>query len=233
MTTDHRGLIESLAAWPTGREASGRPPSGWVDDPVLAGFAAPSDAVRACRDDPGGDQVLGALAARQDDPTATLAALAGLAARLVLISARWRGGGLAGPDLADAEADLVTECLAALRAQPALPARLVVRVAWHRVCGRARTARARSARHVPLPDVPDYASAPDDSDPHRRLVVGLAGAVADTTLTCTGAQTVWLASCGWTGAEAAVVLGCSPAAFRARHARALRALVAATRSGVR
>ncbi len=107
-------LIALLAAAPDCHR-SHRPTPLWPNDPELSGFTQLTDAAPAAEADPA---VLSALACRADDELATLAALAAVATRLLPASRRWARCGLAGEGLADAEAQLVVEALAAMRQGP-------------------------------------------------------------------------------------------------------------------
>ena len=218
-------ILTVLAAWPDHPDAVRSVPA-WAGHPILGPFSNAAEAALAARH-PGDDkQVLAALAARRDDPVATLAALGALAPSLQLIAARWERAGLTGADLADAESDLVTECLALLRSDPYRPGPAVVQGAWHRVNGRRRTARARAARQVPFDADSLLLSRHRDRGPLRDLQDLLAEGVADGTVSRLEAQSVWAVATGWTTSEACAVTGCSPPAWRARRCRAIRALAA-------
>jgi hypothetical protein len=224
MTRTGHSLITVLSAWPDHPDA-GRPAPAWTNHQVLGAFATPAQAVLAARGHDG-DRVLAALAARRHDPAATTAALAALAPRLGLISGCWKRSGLSGADLADAESDLVTECLAGLRANPHRTAVMVVQTAWHRVHGRRRTTRARAARLVAIDhDHFRQAGAPDPGPLHQ-LQELLAEGLRDGTVSRLEAQSVWAAATGWTTPEACAAIGCSAPAWRARRSRAIRALAA-------
>jgi hypothetical protein len=227
MTRASCSLITVLTGWPHHPDA-GHPVPAWADHPVLAAFATPAEAALAARGRDG-ERVVAALAARRDDPAATTAALAALAPRLGLISGCWKRAGLSGADLADAESDLVTECLAGLRADPDRPAAVAVQAAWHRVHGRRRTARVQAGRLVPF-DCDHFRRAEDPGPgPLHELQDLLAEAVGEGTVSRLEAQSVWAAATGWTTSEACRATGCSPAAWRARRSRAIRSLAASVR----
>ena len=242
MSCPHRGVIEILAGWPTSPEASRR--TGlWAADPVLAVFATPGDAAVAARQD---KEMFATLAGLRGDPLAATAALSAVAMFLVPVVRRWSRSGLVGDDLADAEADLVVEALAAMRRPPPLDAGIVAQQAWHRVSGRRRTARARTARLAELaPQLASHdASQPVFEDPSAcpgSGQLGLSGgplgvaldALEAGMLSVTAAAVLWAAVAGYSTREAAQMAGCSPAAWRARRSRAFRDFRAVVRDSER
>jgi DNA-directed RNA polymerase specialized sigma24 family protein len=197
----------------------GSPP--WPDDPVLGRFTTAASAAEAA-DDP---DVFAALILRRDDELATRAALAAVATRLLPAYRRWCRCGLYGPDLADAEAQLAVEALAAMRSEPTPSVGFVVARALHRVYGQRRTERVRAARRVPLRSDTDPRTAGPNT--WRRPLAVLGEAIASGVLTAAAAATLWASLCGWSSTEASARAGCSPEAWRARKARAARALAAA------
>ena len=210
-------LIRALTDWTASAQAT-RPVPSWSTDPDLCRCSSPADAATRAGEDP---PVFAALASRTDDRLATSAALAVVADRLGPIVWRWRRAGLSGQDLADAEADLVVEALAAMRADPTRSPAGIAQMAWHRVEARRRTARARAGRQVPLSPTHDRAQPPDQST--RRPLGMIADALASGLLSSAAAAVLW-AECGLPALD---VKCCSPAAWRQRRSRARRALRAA------
>ena len=214
--------VTVLCAWPDSCEARRRSPEAWSADRVLSRFATPAAAAFAVREHTLADIVLAALAARQDDPVATLAALAGLAPQLSSVTARWRRAGMPPEELADAEADLLVETLDALRMLPALRTDLVVRTAWHRTHARRRTDRARAARTAPLHS--DAAATTQLAmHPFAAILGCLCTALSTATLRRHEAAAIWADVCGWSPNEAAQLTGWSPQTWRSRRLRAFNA----------
>ena len=194
----------------------------WPDHPALADFTRAADAVEAARDDPA---VFTALARRPGDDLATRVALAAVAGHLLHAHRRWVRLGLDPDEVADMEAQLVVESLAAMRSAPAPSAGWVAARALQRVYGQRRTERARAARQVRL--TADHPRRDEgDRGWHRPLAV-LSDAIASGVLTVAAAATLWASVCGWSSAEAARLSGCTPEAWRARKSRAARTLTAA------
>lgn len=210
-------LIRGLTDWLATPEAT-RPAPAWSTDPALSGFSSPAEAASRAAADPAAFAV---LAARPGDHMATAAALAVVADQLAPVAARWYRSGLRDDDLADAEADLVTEALTAMRADPSRPAAVVVQIAWHRVEAIRRTARARGGRHEPLSPGHDRVMSP--AEPVLRPLGVIGDAVATGVLTTAVAAVLW-SECGLPVLDRASV---SPAAWRQRRSRARRALRAA------
>ena len=222
MSSRQHSPVAVLCAWPDSCEARRRSPQAWSADRVLSRFATPAAAALAVREHTLADTVLAALAARQDDPVATLAALAGLAQRLSSITARWRCAGMPEEELPDAESNLLVETLDTLRRLPALRADLVVRTAWHRTHARRRTDRARAARTAPLHS--DAAATTQLATHPLAAILGcLCAALSTTTLRRYEAAAIWADVCGWSPNEAAQLTGCSPQTWRARRLRAFDA----------
>ena len=235
MSCPHRGVIEVLAGWPSSPEASRR--TGlWAADPVLAVFATPGDAAVAARQD---KEMFATLAGLRGDPLAATAALSAVAVFLVPVVRRWSRSGLVGDDLADAEADLVVEALAAMRLNTSLDAGRVAQQAWHRVSGRRRTARAHTERLAELaPQLASHdASQPVFEDPSGCAFGGQLGVALDAleagVLSVTAAAVLWASAAGYSTREAARLAGCSPAAWRARRSRAFRDFRVVVRGGGR
>ena len=233
MRRDHHSITARLLDWTDTREARSPLPDSWAADRVLCRFESPAAAALAVRGHPVGDRILAGLATVASggpggDPLADTAALSGLAPRLMPIVARWRRAGIPQVDLADAEADLVAECLFALRSQPHITADALVRRAWHRAHARRRTQRSRSAR---LRALNPGGAEPDGvgSDPVARLVGRLSDALGASAISTIEATAIWAHACGLSTGEASSRAGCSEAAWRARRCRALRA---AARAGV-
>ena len=151
MQGDHRSITVRLLDWVDTREARSPVPDSWLSDRVLSRFESPAAAALAVRVHPAGDRILARLSSLGSshpgcEPLADTAALAGLAPRLMRIVARWQRAGMAGADLADAEGDLLAECLVALRSHPNVTRDAAVRLAWHRAHSLRRTQRSRSSR---------------------------------------------------------------------------------------
>lgn len=210
-------LIRGLTDWLAGREAARAIPA-WSTDPLLSRHHSPAGAAAGAVADPA---VFTALAARDTDPVATLTALAVVAGRLQPIVRRWCRSGVGGEDLADAEADLVSEALAAMRADPSRPPAVIAQMAWHRVEAIRRTQRSRAARQEALGPAHDRLVPP--AHPGVRPLGLIGEALAAGVLTAATAAVVW-AECNpaMTDRE-----GCDPVAWRQRRFRARRALRAA------
>lgn len=210
-------LIRGLTDWLAGPEAT-RPIPTWSSDPLLSRYHSPAGAAARAVDDPA---VFTALASRDTDPVATLTALAVVASRLQPIVRRWCRSGLPGEDLADAEADLVTEALAAMRADPSRPPAVVAQMAWHRVEAIRRTLRSRAGRQEALAPAHDRLVPP--AQPGLRPLGLIGEALAAGVLTAATAAVVW-AECNPPVIERGV---CDPVVWRQRRSRARRALRAA------
>lgn len=219
MRTAHPTLLESLAAWPDSPDGS-RPPCGWAGDPRLGRFLTPAAAAHEAAVDP---VLFAHLAQRAEDATATSVCLSVVAGWLLPVARRWARSGLRGEDLADAEAALVVEALAALRSDPDLPAERIAQRAWHRVHNQRRTVRARAARQVALADQLDGRHVPvAPGDPLHAALVLLSDWLATGILTVSAAALLWATVCGWSAADAAGAAGCPLGAWRSRQARARR-----------
>lgn len=231
MTCNPTPVINRLVEWPDtvgSSRVARRAVAGWADDPVLSAFATPGAAAEAVRfDTPEAAAVLGALAARPRDEWAATAALVGLAVRLLPIVRRWARGGLKGPQLAAAEADLLAaaiEVLAAMHPTPA-PAQ-VVTTAWQRVYGARRTETSRAARREPLP-VALPAPAGNEHSTVEALLAVLTEGVRRRSLPRSQAQALAAWAAGWSTIANAELAFVGVAAIRARRRRGLAALTAA------
>lgn len=211
-------LLDSLSSWPASPPAT-RPVPGWAEDELLADFPTGGAAARAAARDL---QVFTALAHRPDDPLATTAALSVLAGVLAPIAWRWARAGLRGADLADAEADLITEALAAMRLNPDAGPGELAQSAWNVVSGLRITERRRSRRQVPYSPAHDR---PAGSDSLREIITVLAHAMTAKVLSASAAASLWATACGWTAVELYRTTGCPVSTWRNRRARARRTLV--------
>ena len=233
MQGDHHSITARLLDWVDTREARSAVPDSWLADRVVSRFESPAAATLALRVHPAGDRILTGLSSLGSsnpgcEPLADTAALSGLAPRLMRIVARWQRAGIAGADLADAEGDLVAECLFALRCHPNITRDAAVRLAWHRAHSLRRTQRSRSSRLKAAN--PGSADPPGiGSDPVANLIRRLSDALCSSSISRIEATALWAHACGFTIEEAASRAGCTEATWRARHCRALRA---ATRAGV-
>ena len=231
MRSDPPSITGRLLDWVDSPQALSPVPESWAADRVLRRYQFAAAAALAVRVHPAGDRILSSLATVGSgdpggDPLADTTALSGLAPRLMPIVARWRRAGVAGADLADAEADLVAECLFALRGHGNITADAVVRLAWHRTHALRRTQRSRSARMNALN--PGGAEARGvEADPVARLVRRLSDALGAGAISTIEVTAIWAHASGFSIAEAASRAGCSEAAWRARRCRALRAAVRA------
>lgn len=207
-----------LTRWPASTAAAQRV-TEWDGVEALAYFDTAGQAARAAADDP---TIFAALAARADDPAATLAAMAAVAFHLRPVVSRWRSAGLHGAELEDAAGDLIAATLTALRSGHPTDAGAVAARAWQQASGRRRTERERSTHQLPLFD-PDRRAAPD-GDSLRSTLAHLVESVTAGTLTLTLATALWATVCGWPAIDAAARLGISPATWRTRTHRAVRAL---------
>jgi len=213
-------IVDALLSWTTTPDANRPVPEAWSSDPLLSRFPTPAAAATAIRRHPLGDQVLARLASLTGDELATTAALAGLALRLSQIAARWRRSAMPAGDMADAEAELVTECLAVLRQQPDLPADVVVQSAWHRSHSRRRAHRARAQTSQALDT--ELADSRPAADTALTVITNLVDALRGGDLKVEDAAILWATASGTTAAEAAGAAGCTPEAWRKRRSRAIR-----------
>lgn len=205
MTSAPTCLVDRLAAWPSS-PASTRPVRSWIGHPQLGSFGTAGEAAVAARSD---RVVLAALVSRRDEEPSTLAALSVVAAHLGPVVGRWARGGVPAEVLEDMDAGLVLEALSVLDDRPGLGPERVAGLAWQRVSGRRRTERSRAARQVAL------------TERHAPPLVPGAGRLC---LTGSTASVALAALSGWGPAEAAARFATTPAAWRARTARARRAV---------
>lgn len=211
-------LLDSLSAWPASPPAA-RPVPSWTGDEVLADFPTAGSAARAAALDL---KVFTALARRPNDTLATTAALSVLGDTLAPIAWRWARAGLRGADLADAEADLITEALAAMRRHPDAGPGELAQSAWNVVSGLRITERRRSRRQVPYCTAHDGRVGPDSL---REIMTVLAHAMTAKVLSASAAASLWATACGWTAVELSRTTGCPVSTWRNRRARARRSLV--------
>jgi hypothetical protein len=202
--------------------------------PVLAGLGSPAAVAGACRAARGADQdglVSALLAVAAGDEWAQLTILAGLADRLGWVVSGWARGGMPAAVLADAEAELVGACWAAIATfaggpPPGRPGLVLVDRAWETVRTGRRRQRRLEDRLVSLPvEVPAAAAGP------RPALEVLAGVITDAVstgrLSVPAARAVYLTRvAGLPTAEAADLLGCGPGVLRAVRSRAERRLAA-------
>jgi hypothetical protein len=236
-------LISAVSTYvdQTGRRLAGLQSfARWsASDPRLARFASLPELVRACRDSSPEvqDNLLDALVAISvDDPLAALAVVAALSRHLGGIVAAWRRGGASASDLAVLEADLVSECWAAVATLASRVPRgeLVLSKLGLVIVDRARAAvraprlrELRSARRqVRLDSHISYLGSDDKTLPAEELAKQISAAVRDGHLSVAAARPVFLTRvAGYSTAAAGEQLGHSPAVVRAIRSRAERALV--------
>jgi hypothetical protein len=203
----------------------------------LAGFGCPAEVAAACRAARGGgqDRLLSALlAVAAGDEWAQLTVLAGLAGRLGWVVGRWAAAGMPEAVLADAEAELVAACWAAIAAcvdgrPPDRPGLVLVDRAWEAVRAGRRRDRRRHDRCSPLPlDTPQAPAAVSVGRPVLEVLAGeVTDAVRQGRLGLGGARAVYLTRVsGLSTAEAGAVLGCGAGVLRAVRSRAERRLAA-------
>jgi hypothetical protein len=233
MTSPHLPLTASLMAWPTGpgqAPTARRATRSWPSDPVLADHLTPGHAALALRaaDPEAGRTLLAALVGRPE-PEGPMAALAGLAPRLVRLTRRWAAAGTPPADLADLEADLVAHCwdLLGHLPDPGPPER-VVAVAARRASGTRRTLRTRSARQVPLPAAGTIPARPDRTT-FEEVMGEIAELVATGQLTPIAARVLVATASGWTAAQIASFSGTTQWAVRTSRCRAVHRASVATR----
>lgn len=205
MTSAIDSLTGRLAAWPS-TPAAARPVRAWTGHPRLGSFGTAEEAAAAARSD---RIVFAALVSRRGEEASTLAALSVVAAHLGPVVSRWARCGVPAHVLEDMDAELVLEALAVLSDRPGLSSERVAGLAWQRVSGRRRTERSRAARQVALDE--------------RRVPAVIPGA-GRLCLTGSAASVALAALSGWGPAEAAARFATTPAAWRARTARARKAI---------
>jgi hypothetical protein len=208
-------------------------------DPALASFASVPELVRACRDGTSEvqDKLLGALVGISlEEPLAALAVVPALSRRLAGVACAWRRGGASTSDLVVLEADLVSECWAALKtlaagvaAGEAVPPKVAFAIMDQARCvvRSQRLRELRSARrqvclegHIPFLAREDEALATEE------LAKQIGAAVRAGRLSVAAARPVFLTRvAGYSTEAAGERLGQSPAVVRALRSRAERALV--------
>jgi hypothetical protein len=202
-------------------------------EPVLAGFDSPAQVAVACRAARGveQDRLLSALLALSPgDVWAPLTVVAGLADRLAWVVTRWARAGIPMSVLADAEAELVAACWAAVAAcdgvPPDRPGLALVDRAWETVRTGRRRARHHDDRTTVLPvDIP--AAAVSGRPVLELLAAAVTDAVVAGRLTVPAARAVYLTRVsGLSTVEAGRVLGCGAGALRVVRSRAEHRLAA-------
>jgi DNA-directed RNA polymerase specialized sigma24 family protein len=238
-------LINAISSYvdQTGRRLSGiRAYGRWCRaQPLLARYPCLADALRACRYGAPEvqDALLGALVTvAVEDPLGNLAVIAALSRRLGGVVAAWRRGGASGSDIAVLEADLVSECWAAVAvlaagvaSGEALPPKLAFAIVdrAHAAVRAPRRRELRAAgRQVRLQGELPHLAKEDKAPAAEELAREIGAAVRAGRLSAAAARPVFLTrALGYSTAEAAQYLGRSPAVLRAQRSRAERALVRA------
>ena len=157
-----------------------------------------------------------------------------LSLRLGWVVAGWERAGIAACDVADAEAELVAACWAAIAAAsdtppPGRPGLVLVDRAWGQVRTIRRRDRRRDSRLVALPDgVPVVVACGGWGRPSLEVLAGeVTGAVTAGRLGLRPARAVYLTRvAGLSTGEAGARLGCGAATLRTMRARAEHALAA-------
>jgi hypothetical protein len=203
---------------------------------VLAGFGNPAAVAAGCRAARGADQdvlVSALLAVAAGDEWAQLTILAGLADRLGWVVSGWARGGMPAAVLADAEAELVGACWAAIASlaggpPPGRPGLVLVDRAWETVRTGRRRQRRLEDRLVSWPVAVAAAAAAVGPRPALEVLAGvITDAVSTGRLSVPAARAVYLTRvAGLPTAEAADLLGCGPGVLRAVRSRAERRLAA-------
>jgi hypothetical protein len=236
-------LVSAISSYvdQTGRRLAGiQSFTRWkAHDPALARFASVPEVVRACRDGSPEvqDQLLGALVAiSAEDTLAALAVVAALSRRLAGALAVWRRGGASPPDLAVLEADLVSECWAAVRtlaagvdAGEAVPTKVAFAI-MDRARAAVRSPRLRelraARRQVCLEGHIPFLAREYQPPASEELAKQIGTAVGAGHLSVAAARPVFLTRvAGYSTEAAGERLGQSPAVVRALRSRAERALV--------
>lgn len=232
-----QALVEHLVAVSASR--SGRRQSRlWAAaEPILDGYRSPADVAAAIRSGRPADQdglvsALVRVAAR--DELAQLTVVAGLSRRLGWIVTGWRRAGVPQDELRTLEADLVAECWAAVAGlarkapdgdPPPRAAMSLVQTAWQKVRDPRRRQRRLDTHRARLPG----GQVPTVSVPAgEELAAVIVSSLRSGQLTVGGARLVFATRvAGWSVAETAERLRCSPQSVRTRRARAERRLTAA------
>jgi hypothetical protein len=238
MVASHRGavcaVVDHVASAGVGRRAR-RAAVRWASaEPALARFGSPAEVAAACRAARGGDQdrlLVALLRVAEGDEWAQLTVLAGVAGRLGWVVAGWARAGLPPWELADAEAELVARCWAAIAAcgqgpPPCRPGLVLVDAAWEQVRAGRQRQRRYGARCCPMPT--DLPAVTDAGLPVLdRLAVRVTEAVLDDRLSLRQARAVYLTRvAGLSTLEAGELLGCGPGVLRVMRSRAERRLAA-------
>jgi hypothetical protein len=236
-------LISAVSSYvdQTGRRLAGhRSFASWsISDPATALFGSLPELVRACRDGSPEvqDNLLSALVAISvEEPLAALAIVAALSSRLGRVVAAWRRGGASPSDLAVLEADLVSECWAAVATLAAgvaggeaVPPKLAFAIVDRaRAAVRApRLRELRSARRQVRLEAHMLSLVGDDKAPAvEELAKQIGAAVKAGHLSVSAARPVFLTRvAGYSTVAAGDQLGLNPAVVRALRSRAERALV--------
>jgi hypothetical protein len=250
MTTTNASLITTITSHVRTVGASpvaARAATRWATRcPALAGFAHPGAVAAAgvSAGPAGQDRLLRSLLrVGGRDEWAELTVLAILGPRVTWVVSRWAAAGVPAGDLADVEADLVTETLTVIRGlmgdpgpPPLRPGLLIVDRAWLAVRDRRRVTTRRHTHHdppdtsgTPRPDRGDQGDRGDRGD-HGDPRTGadlLAAAISDArtagTVGAGPARALFLTrGLGLTTIEAAVELGTGPGSVRALRSRAAR-----------
>ena len=230
------GYVALLGQRLAGRQALAR----WAClEPSLARFAHTGELACACREAGPEEQdrlLVAMLAVARDDQLAQLVVVAGLSRRLASAVAAWKRGGASRTDLVNLEADLVSGCWAAVVAVAAAlaggevqPARLGLALldqARRSVRAPRRRELRAAARQVSLERSAEPAA--EDCQPvAEELAAEIGDAVRAGRISACAARPLFLTRvAGYSPAEAARRLGCTPAVVRAVRSRAERALVA-------
>ena len=226
--------VDTVGATREGRRRTAR----WVGvEPYLAQWTTAGHIAAGCRAGTGPEQdriIRALLSVAVGDELAELTAVAGLAGRLRTVLAGWERGGAARWELPGLASDLVSGCWVAVIAATGPTGDLPDRLAWHLVdeareelrVGRRRQ-RRQAARQVPVDGelgLIDTGRPPVED----RLALAITDAVRARRITPAAAAPVFLTRVvGFPVAEAAVRLGCTPAAIRSIRSRAERRLAAA------
>ncbi len=208
-------------------------------EPDLTGFPSPAAVAAAIRTAGPTEQdrlVCALLRRAASDDLAQLTVVAGLSRRLGWIVAGWKRAGVPPADLPILEADLVSECWAAVAVTartmaggddpPPRPTPAIVQTAWEQVRGpRRRQLRHAARQETSTPDRPAPAPTVPAGEQLAEVVVS---AVRSGRLSLTGARLVYATRvAGWSVIETAERLDCSPQSVRTRRARAEHRLAAA------
>lgn len=232
-----QALVEHLAAVSASRSARQQSRLWAAAEPILDRYSRPADvaaAIRSARPAHQDELVSALIGVAAGDELAQLTVVAGLSRRLGWIVTGWRRAGVPQDELRTLEADLVAECWAAVASlarkppdvdPPSRAAMWLVQTAWQKVRGPRRRQRRLDNRRAPLPGC----QAPAVSAPAgEELTAVIVSSVRSGRMTVNGARLVFATRvAGWSVAETAERLGCSPQSVRTRRARAEHRLTAA------